>query len=116
MSAVVERLRASKAKIEERERPEWTKFGREWAMQVAEYDQLKAVSALDLDDFYLDDEAAEALCKEIYTAVNGEKPGRSELFDFIRQYFGQEFGPSGQQLSWYLRGVKEVWDEVSPQL
>src|SRR5271166_4530430 len=50
MTSVVERLRASKERIEARDHEAGQAQGREWAETAAEYDELKRVAESDIDN------------------------------------------------------------------
>ncbi|MGR9055505.1 hypothetical protein ACU8NH_06255 [Rhizobium leguminosarum] len=118
MNTVIERLRASKQKIEEEQRPEWIEDGRKWAMGTAEYDELERVAQLaeQLDAEAMDPPDAgalfRALCEAIYEDADGYS--REELAE---QLTGDaRRWPSYDQLCWYLEGVQQVWNEVSDEI
>lgn len=112
MDAVIERLRASKMKIEEPTRVEWTEYGRSWAKTTAQYDELEQIGELDLDD--IQDKAFRPgmtyllhLGRILY---NDEGPRGIDQF---HENFGGEAGKvSGRQARWFLDGAQAVWNEV----
>ncbi|ULR43632.1 hypothetical protein [Rhizobium sp. K102] len=116
MNTVIERLRASKQKIEEVQRPGWIEEGRKWAMETAEYDQLERVAQLaELDAEAMAPDAGalfRALCEAIYE--DGDGYLREELAE---QLTGDaRRWPSYDQLCWYIEGVQQVWNEVSDEI
>ncbi|ASY70315.1 hypothetical protein SF83666_c29080 [Sinorhizobium fredii CCBAU 83666] len=114
MDAVIERLRASKQKIEEEQRPVLTEYGREWAMEVAEYDQLTRVAELEaeLENYPDADALFEALCQAMYEDT--DKVSLQELTGLVTGHAGRR--PSRDQLCWYLEGIQQVWNEVSDKI
>jgi len=121
MSAVVERLRASKAKIEDQERPERSKAGREWAMNDAEYGQLERVAAIDTEGerHHHGDDPASSLLYEVAMAIY-DKPkhdpvDRFDIDEASEIIFG-DIKPSFKRLLWWIEGATEVWDEVKDQV
>src|SRR5262245_6082913 len=46
MTATIERLKISKQKLEQAQRPQWLEMGRDWAMNRAEFDELERVTEL----------------------------------------------------------------------
>jgi len=115
MEAVIERLRASKQKIEQEQRPEWTKEGREWAMYFAEYDQLQRIVKLANEVANFPD--ADALLAALFVAMNEETPDRDVLLEFGEALSGNEQRqPTLDQLRWHLEGVQQVWNEISSKV
>lgn len=118
MNNVVERLRASKMKIEEEQRPEWIEDGRKWATETAEYDELERVARLaerlDAEPMAAPDADAlfRAFCEVVYE--DADNYSREELAERltgdVRRW------PSYDQLCWYLEGVQQVWNEVSDEI
>ncbi|MBB5536833.1 hypothetical protein [Rhizobium giardinii] len=118
MNTVIERLRASRMKVEEEQRPEWVKDGREWAMETAEYDELERVAELagQLDReprLYPD---AETLLKALYEAIYQDPDGYSmpELAELLTGDATR--WPSRDQLCWVIEGAQQVWNEVSDKI
>lgn len=118
MNAVIERLRASKQKIEEEQRPVWIEGGRKWAMEAAEYDELERVAQLadllDSQPAATDDAGGllKALCEAIYVDTD-----RNLLEEMAEQLTGDaRRWPSYDQLCWHLEGVQQVWNEVSDEI
>lgn len=115
MESVIERLRASKQKIEQEQRPEWTKEGREWAMEFAEYDQLQRAAKLANEVANFPD--ADELLAALFLAINEEIPDRDALAEFGEILSGNEQRrPTLDQLCWHLEGVQQVWNEVSSKV
>jgi hypothetical protein len=119
MEAVVERLRASKAKIEEVEKPEWIGFGRDWASNEAEYEELERVGALDFDSY--DDEndrrGVHRLHDLAVAMLDNPNPDRGELEDLIEKLTGDEKKhPSGRQIGWFVEGAQAVWTQVQDHI
>ncbi|AUX76301.1 hypothetical protein NXT3_CH01729 [Sinorhizobium fredii] len=117
---VVERLRASKQKIDEEQRPEWIEDGRKWAAETAEYDELKRVAELaerlDAEQPTARPDAGalfRALCEAIYQE-DADSYSQEELAE---QLTGDaRRWPSHDQLCWYIEGAQQVWDEVSDKI
>jgi predicted hydrocarbon binding protein len=122
-TAAIERLRASKAKIEQQARPEWINAGREWALNIAEFDELERIASLNAEDKGLDlmelllerGQQAWSFLSAVVEAVHGNKVGADEIEAFAQDVIGKA-RPSKQELSWWLTGAAEVWDEVKDKL
>ncbi|WP_457155052.1 hypothetical protein [Mesorhizobium sp. P5_C1] len=114
MTEVIERLRASKAKLEERERPQWTKDGREWAAGHAEIDELTRVCEIDVDAYDDADDLLLVLC----AAYNDDpNPDRDQVADICEQLTGSpKKRPTRNQLAWYIEGAQQVWEEVKDEV
>ena len=119
MEAVIERLKASKRRIEEEEKPEWVNMGREWASNEAEFRELKRVANVngwrwDVNDPRSGFEEAGGLFDAILEARNGPQ-GALDRAGLAYELLGDDFVgryPGDEQMIWYLQGVKEVWDAV----
>lgn len=120
MDAAIARLRASKQKIEEKERPEWTELGRKWAMDEAEYDELRRMAELGdlLDHDPRVYPEAIHLLDALYQAETGTDDDWRYTRDDLAERLTGEPGqlPSREQLCWYLDGVQHVWNEVADKL
>jgi hypothetical protein len=113
MTATVERLRASKEKIEQEQRPIWLGMGREWAMKHAEFDELERVTALAESEGWMStDDAHEQICT-LYEAVHDEAAHDiRDVERFALKMFERERTPSSSQLDWFVEGAAEIGDEV----
>ncbi|MGX5803480.1 hypothetical protein ACWGS9_19845 [Bradyrhizobium sp. Arg314] len=118
MNAVVERLRASKAMLEQQQQPKWTEEGATWASDDADYDQLarvaeivpKAYEALDLNGDWL----LKELCRAVY---NDPDPDAHQLNELTEALTGDSRTPiSYAQLTWYIEGAQQVWEEVKDKI
>ena len=121
MTAVIERLRASKEKKEQEERPDWVDAGRKWAMNVADYDQLERIARIDpeSEDYFHDDALEQSLLAQIAMAIL-DKPehdpaDRQEIED-ISEIVLDGTNPSVNRLSWWLEGAQQIWDEVEHKI
>ncbi|TIQ05741.1 hypothetical protein [Mesorhizobium sp.] len=114
MTAVIERLRASKAKVEEQQRPEWTRYGRDWATDDAEYDQLVRVGKIDLDLVDEDDLLAE-LGHAMSDDPDADISEKTSLA-CVMMTGEEDRMPTPQQIAWYIEGAQEVWEEVRDQI
>lgn len=115
MSAVVERLRASKMKKEQEQKPDWHQMGREWAMHSAEYDELQRVAAI--DPVGLDALNDDTLFLSIAIAIHDGEHSREDVAMFAEELTGTTGRhPSYDQMTWWLEGATEVWEEVKDQI
>jgi hypothetical protein len=119
MTTAVERLRASKEIRELEDRPEWVSAGRLWAMNEADYDDLKSVARIDtefLDPLWDKDEQAYQLIREIASARFGDEITELEIKDTADVIAGPDNRPNISQLEWWLEGVREIWNEVENEI
>lgn len=120
MDEVVERLRASKEKREQQERPVWVNMGRKWAMHKAEYDQLERVADI-VPVAYVEGRAREgprdALINAIVREIYDEEPEGYQIQEFLELLTGDlSRRPRFVHLEWWLDGVSEVWEQVKDKI
>jgi hypothetical protein len=119
MQAAIERLRASKAKIEEVERPTWIASGRSWAANDAEYEELQRAGSIGLD-WYDDDTDRDGAqrVRELASAIFDDRsPHPTEISQVVEMLTGDENRRiSGRQIGWFLEGVQQVWNEVKDEV
>ena len=126
MVDVIERLQASKMKVAANSEDDGRHMGQDWAKHRAEYDELKRVAGLDLDEFfksYIDDPDWE--CRKIVaTAITGSEDKANEVLKDEEETAGM-FGLDPDEadvtltrecLVGFVKGVTEVWEEVKDQL
>lgn len=102
MKDVVERLRASKAQVEQAHLEHGKRAGASWARQSAAYDELLAV-------YELDPEATDA---DLVGELGLEAP---DWFDFLEKWLGTT-APSPQHIEGFIAGASEVWEQVREEL
>jgi hypothetical protein len=107
MSHVIERLRASKERVEARDREFGHKQGRGWAEAAAEYDNLYRVANIPTSDV----EAA-ALSELLKRAVGLDS---QKWREFVDQYLGDTI-LSPTLIEGFIEGATEVFDEVEDKL
>ena len=125
MTDVIERLRASKEKYAEASIQDGRETGRDWAMQVAEYDELKRVAALNaglLREIYQEgDFAARVIVAE---AIVGDRDEAREILkgdSDTAELFNvdEDILPATLTQVWlagFVEGVQAVWDEIADKL
>lgn len=101
--AGIERLRSSRNKNHEVQEAKGLEFGREWALEKAEYDQLERVAALQ--------EPAESweVTRDSLLEALGEDTGFPD--DCLEQIFDTP-EPSTPMLSGFVIGAAEVYEAV----
>ncbi len=106
MNQVVERLRASKTEFEQAQAAEGRKHGREWAKMHASYNQLRALSKLELkgDDF-----------APQFDRALGPTEDRHDSF-WYDPTLDDYLPPSDEYVQAYLDGCHDIWNEVEKQL
>jgi hypothetical protein len=110
MSSVVERLRASKERVEKRDRDYGHQQGRRWAEQEAEYDELKRVAEIDTGK---NEELTEGV---LQMAIDPEDEfSRGDWTDFILRC-GLSQSPSEASIEGFIDGATEVFDAVDAEL
>ena len=111
MEHVIERLRASKERYEDRELATGKEVGSKWAKTKAEYFELVAVASFDPDthDGELD---CDTLQRQI--DPDGETDPR-EWADFWETYYGRG-RPSDAFIRGFIEGATEVYDAIAEQL
>lgn len=116
MDDVIERLRASKTKKEQTEKPAWIKKGREWAMRVPDADELERLGELD----YSDAESWEDILRLMVSTYQDDDTNWDEMSDFSEVNFTGDIlhkrKPSKNHMLWWLDGVQEVWEEVKHEI
>lgn len=119
MHAAVGRLRASKEISELEDRPEWVRAGRLWAMNDADYDDLKSIARIGtefLNPLWDKDEQAYRLTREIACARFGDEISELEIKDTADVIGGPDYQPNLSQLEWWLEGVRQIWNEVEREM
>lgn len=112
MTHVIERLRASKAKLDEEDRPNWARMGRNWAMESAEFDELARVAKIDPANFIYQGHLLVALAKAVCGADD-----RETVCDYAEALTGDaHVKPSLQQMNWYIQGAQEIWNTVKDEI
>ncbi|QKC83964.1 hypothetical protein [Mesorhizobium sp. NZP2077] len=114
MTAVIERLRASKEKIEEQQRPEWTKDGREWASERAQYDELARYGEIDVDQYDEPNELLRAMCVAYYDELDIDGMQIAEMCEMLTG--SEDKRPTLNQLIWFVEGAQEVWEQVKDEV
>ena len=99
------RLRASKKTNAEREEAEGTAAGKLWALEVAEYDELAKVAAL--NDNYRPTPGA----RELAEAVGRDCPDWSEAAEEMEGLFGCK-DPSESLIQGFIDGAIEVFNDI----
>jgi hypothetical protein len=118
MEAAVERLRASKEKIEMQQRPQWTESGRKWAAEDAEYDQLERVGMIPIENYLEEGSDAFLVLKEFCAAFNDDPhPDRQQLQELCEMLTGDgRKQPTLNQLAWFIDGAQAIWAEVAERI
>lgn len=118
MSEVIERLRASKLKSEDKMTAAGRESGRWWATHRAEYDALKRIAEIDSRDFCSDtpwNNAKNLAAAILYADENRDDYDRDEVEQVIRDVF-DEVSESDEYLVGFIEGATEVFDEVKDSL
>lgn len=112
MTAVIERLRASKQRQAEAMGDVGAVAGKKWAEEEAEYINLKAVAESELDDTDADDIGWDAIPGMIGFG------DRSEAESFWEEQIGEHWRDevNGHLQLGFFRAAKAVWEEVRDQL
>ena len=106
-AAGIERLRASKKQNSEREHAEGVKFGKEWALEHADYDELQRVSVLRESN-----NGEEVEGYHLTLAINDDgDPNNSEIEETMDRVIGVEY-PSISMVAGFIEGAGEIFDEV----
>jgi hypothetical protein len=109
MEAMIERLRASKAKYKESERTAGVEAGKKWAINLADYEELKLIANLDISDCGDEEGNAWAWVDE---HLGNEHPDESFLIDPDHP----RSCPSDEYVEGFLEGAALMWDEVADKL
>jgi len=104
--AGLERLRASKKSNAEREEAEGIAAGKKWAIEDAEYDQLKRVADLSESN---DEESPMALAVAILN--DGDSASWQEVGECMENLFNTK-EPSDDFITGFVQGAAEVFDQV----
>jgi len=108
MTSVVERLRASKERVEAAELEFGQRCGKKWAKETAEYDELVRIAK-----FHQTNAEANLATLQQLIDPGGEKT-IFEWVDFWRDHGDQE--PSDTFASGFIEGAAEIYAEVADQL
>jgi hypothetical protein len=111
MKQVIERLRASKARTEERSRESGKECGKTWAQQAAEYDELKQIAG------YAKINVAPAPMdlNALQTLIDPEREmDRYQWHDFWQTHGDGD--PNDAFAEGFIEGAAEVFDEIEDQL
>lgn len=108
MSGVVERLRASKERIEARDREAGKTRGTEWAKQDAEWDELERVATYEGNIFDEEGGGFSALARLI-------RPDDEWNPHYLAKLMGPH-RPSDDFVEGFMEGATEVYDEVADQV
>jgi hypothetical protein len=116
MDHVVERLRASKQKIEVGSKPTWIDHGFEFASDTAEFDELERIALIDPRKFE-DDRSGWKLLKALATARLNEPADKADALMFFEDVTGRpEEEVSRLKVEWILEGMINVWHEVKDRI
>jgi hypothetical protein len=105
--AGLERLRASKKSNAEREEAEGIAAGKKWAIEDADYDQLKRVAELSSD--YDAEDGGLALAVAVIN--DGDRASGNEAQEALENLFGTKT-PSEDLILGFVQGAAEVFDQV----
>jgi hypothetical protein len=98
------RLRASKKTNTEREEAEGIATGKAWAIDQADYDELRRVAALSESD-------TEENAISLATAIMGDEQSWRDAAECMESLFGAK-EPSDDLIAGFIQGAAEVFDEV----
>ena len=126
MSAVIERLRASKLQNEDKMTQAGREAGRRWAQKYAEYDELQRVCALDADEWCIGQPMAPHThggWLALHTLGLKEDGDDSHVREFAEcagwdDVFPHERGELEDEgfISGFILGAQEFFDEVADKL
>ncbi|MCB1438137.1 MAG: hypothetical protein KDJ63_00030 [Nitratireductor sp.] len=112
MNGVIERLRASKERGEHENRIHWIENGAGWAAHKAEFEELERMVDINPDEF----DSNQALLERMFEARFDSAAGnQAELLGYAEEFKKNRL-PSLNELTWWLDGVDQVWDEVADKL
>lgn len=122
----VERLKASKKEFEERNTREGHAAGREWAMQYADYGELKnlwnQLAIESIESLYYEDRTGEAASETLAAWIIGIDP-KSCTDSTARQFWESALGDDQANricdqhfAEAFVVGAQDVWAEVESQL
>jgi hypothetical protein len=113
MNEVIERLRASKARVEERSRESGKECGKTWAQQAAEYDELKRIAGY----AKIKQVPAPVNLEAVQTLIDPEKEmTRYEWHDFWQKHGDGDGDPNDAFAEGFVEGATEIYDEIADQL
>ena len=116
MENVIERLRASKQKIETEVKPQWIDYGFEFAADVAEFDELERISSIN-PGLIPDEENGWDLLEAIVAARLEEQPNRYQLRELLEVLTGDsDVKISRLKVGWIFEGMMNVWNEVKDKI
>jgi len=120
MDAVIERLRASKIKTTNVERMVGNKMGDLWALNHAEFEQLRnlADSPLDISEFDAPPNGAFTWSEIVHGYIEGEpRPDRAAAGDFWEAHGddGKSY-PSDAFVQGFVEGAIAVYEQVKDKL
>jgi hypothetical protein len=108
MTSVVERLRASKERVEETAFASGQDCGRTWAKQSAEYDELERIATFEQGD---EEGSLDALC----ILIDPEREmGQHEWASFLEEHGDSK--PSDAFARGFIDGAAEIYNEIADQL
>jgi hypothetical protein len=116
-SAQLERLRAGRARAEDLSEADAVAAGKRWALENAEYEELKAVAELasQPDEVWRGEPDAYGWGRMLLDAIHGEGEWtRSDLEDFCSASVGSKY-PEAYQVRGFIEGAAEVFDKVEEE-
>ena len=112
MEKVIDRLRASKQRIETEVKPMWIGYGAEFASNDAEYDELERIAEIN-PDYIIDDSTGVELLKAIIAAKIDARPDGRDIMEFLESTTGEpDTKISRVKVEWMLEGINDVWSSV----
>src|SRR5205085_633707 len=111
MENVIERLRASKERFEDRQLEAGKEVGRKWATSEAEYHELKAVGDFDADSW--PHEVQQDTLGRLIDPDGETSP--EEWAEFWDTHYGRG-KPSSAFIRGFIDGATEIYDEIAEQL
>ncbi len=122
MTDVVERLRASKQKSTKSSHGDGRTAGREWAMHSAEYNELRRVAELDVNDLYQGTDWAVRVI--VTVAIVGDRSEANQMVrsdgDMADIYGVDEENVTASltvdYLAGFVEGATEVWGEIKSEI
>jgi hypothetical protein len=109
MEQVIERLRASKTAFADKERAEGRTHGRDWARLHASFEDLRTVANLDFD---------RQPDSSSYGALLDKALGNTDL-SYDRSFWqdSEDWSiPSNEYVEAFVKGAKDVWNEVADKI
>ena len=109
--ASIERLRASKQKVMVQREAEGVTLGKQWALEVADYEQLERVAKLAEEALEDDDQSANA-ARALAAAILGEHANWSEVVEELEPIFGEGHLPRDAEVNGFVAGAAEIFATV----